>query len=143
MAKTDGGLPLERLSLENLINLDGGVAVKQFLKLLGQCTDDIKARPAEKRPRKIVLTLSLEPKTRIDVDDDKGTSVTVLTGVGLGILLDSKLPNRHTAEYDLGLGVDGSLLFNRDSPFDHRQRSLFKSEPDQNTVDGKSLAVKD
>lgn len=137
-----GSLPLERLSLETLVALDGGVAVKQFLKLLGQCTDDIKARPGEKRARKINLTLALEPKTRLDTDDDAGTSVTVLTGVSLGILLDSKLPNRHTADYDLGLGPDWSLMFNRDSPFDHRQRSLFKSD-DAKTVDGKSLAVKE
>lgn len=124
---------LERLTLASLAALDGGVAVKQFLRLLEQAQNDIQSRPGEKRARKIQIVLSLAPKTVVDHDADTGHSETVLTGCSLGIFLDVKLPNRRTMEYDLGIGADGSLLFNRDSPFDHRQPTLFR---DDQTVDG-------
>jgi len=115
---------LERLTLENLGLLDDGAAVKQFLRLLDQAQNDIASRPGEKRPRKIQIILSLKPKSIVERDEDTGRSETILTGVDLGILLDVKLPNRRTLEYDLGITADGGLYFNKDSPFDHRQRTL-------------------
>ena len=129
-------LSLERLSLESLAELDNGIAVKQFLRLLEQAQADIKSRPGEKRPRKIQIQLSLTPKTVIERDDELGTTETILTGCALGIFLDVKLPNRRTLEYDLGVGVDGALFFNPNSPFDHRQPTLFDN---RNVVDAKSV----
>lgn len=125
-------LALERLSLENLHTLDSGAAVKQFLRLLEQAQVDINSRPGEKRPRKIKIELSLTPKTVTEVDEDTGHGRTSLIGAAMSIQLDIKLPNRRTLEYDLGFSADGALVFNRESPFDFRQPTLF----DSRTVDG-------
>lgn len=119
------GVALEVLSLESLSALDRGAAVKQFMRLLDQAQQDIHSRPGEKRPRKIQITLSLTPKVVVERDDDTGHAETILTGAAMAIHIDLKVPNRRTLEYDLGISANGAFMFNRDSPFDHRQPTLF------------------
>lgn len=120
-------LSLEELNFQTLDLLDDGVAVKQCMKLIQQALADIKSRPGEKRPRKVLMQLDLTPKVVIERDDETGHSETTLVGVGLQIKMDCRMPNRGTLQYDLGISGD-RLVFNRNSPLDHRQPTLFDAD---------------
>lgn len=129
-------LSLEELNFQTLDLLDDGVAVKQCMKLIQQALADIKSRPGEKRPRKVMLQLNLTPKVLTEVDEDAGRIERILTGVGLEIKMDVRLPNRGTLTYDMGINGD-RLVFNRNSPFDHRQPTLFDAD-DSRVINAKS-----
>lgn len=121
---------LNELNLANLGLLDDGVVVRQVMLLIQNAVADIKSRPGERRARKVQIQLELTPKTVREQDEDGKRVFTLLTGVALKVGLDVKLPNRRTLEYDLGVSTNSDrLLFNENSPFDHRQRTLFDAEP--------------
>jgi len=116
-------LDLREVSIENLCYLDGGVAVEQIRRLLTEANRDIQSRPGVGGARTLKITLKLTPKVHKDVDNDTGRTETHLLGVGLDIHFDLKKPERKTLTYDLGVSGD-KLLFNRNSPYDHRQHTL-------------------
>ncbi len=123
---------LSEFSLENLALLDDGLVVRQVALLIRSAVADIKSRPGEKRPRKIQIQVELTPKTVREEDEDGQRVHTLLTGVAMKVGLDCKLPNRKTLEYDLGVaGSQDRLLFNPNSPYDHRQKTLFPSGGDK------------
>jgi hypothetical protein len=111
---------LKRLSLENLKDLDGGRALEAFHDQLKRAVLDCLDRPGDKRARKIVLQFTALPVpvingNTIDCDSVKGT-----------FQCRCKLPDHETRTYDFGVQQSGDLIFNPDSPEDHRQMTMLE-----------------
>jgi len=111
------------LNLGTIHQLQGGAIFEQAQKLIQAAVTDCENRPGEERPRKVVLMLELTPITRIE-DIDETHTRRVLDGVKLKFHMDVKCPTRRTIEIDCGVGEGHQILFNPDSPHNHRQEPL-------------------
>src|SRR5690349_19047350 len=114
---------LIELNLATIQQLQDGAVFQQAQKLIQAAVADCESRISEKRPRKIVLQLEIEPVTRLEDIDEEHTR-RVLDGVKLRIQMDIKCPTRKTIEFDCGVGENHSLLFNPDNAHNHRQAGL-------------------
>lgn len=122
---------LIELNLSTLQQLQGGAVFQQAQRLIQQAVADCENRVSEKRPRKVVIQLEVEPVTRLEQIDEEHTR-RVLDGVKLRLQMDVKCPTRKTIEFDCGVGEGHALLFNPENPHNHRQAALpmtFDSEP--------------
>ena len=111
-------MSLMRFSLESMKELDGGKALEQFQEAVRRIVRDCIERPADKRKR--VATLQLVPVpvptiegNTIDCDGTKGAFQCKVT-----------LPQWETSPVDFGVQQSGDLIFNPDSPRDHKQMTL-------------------
>lgn len=114
---------LVELDLESLKQLQGGAVFQQVQKLIQAAVLDCENRPAEERARKVTLQLEIKPVSRIEEIDETHTR-RVLDGLKLSLQMDVKCPTRKTIEFDCGVGDNHTLLFNPDSPHNHRQHGL-------------------
>lgn len=114
---------LVELDLNTLHQLQGGAIFEQVQKLIKQAVADCENRPAEDRARKVTIQLEMKPVTRIE-DIDETHRRLVLDGLKLSLQMDVKCPTRKTIEFDCGVGDGHALLFNPDSPHNHRQAPL-------------------
>jgi hypothetical protein len=113
---------LQRLSLESIKELDGGAAMHTFQDAVQRAVKDCIERPGDKRARKVVLQLALVPVpmitgNTIDCDGAKGAFQCKV-----------KIPDWETREVDFGVQNSGDLIFNPDSPRDHRQMTMLEGE---------------
>lgn len=116
-------LNLVELNLATIQQLQDGAVFQQAQKLIQQAVADCESRLTEKRPRKVVIQLEIEPVTAL-VDIDEENTKRVLEGVKLRLQMDIKCPTRKTMEFDCGVGEGHSLLFNPENPHNHRQAGL-------------------
>lgn len=114
---------LVELNLETIKELQGGAVFQQVQKLIAAAVADCESRIGEKRPRKVVIQLEIEPVTRVDQINDEHFQ-NVLDGVKLRLQMDLKCPTRKTIEFDCGVGDNHSLMFNPENPHNHRQAGL-------------------
>jgi hypothetical protein len=117
-------MSLLRLSLESIKQLDGGMAMHTFQDAVQRAVKDCIERPGDKRARKVVLQLSLVPVpmisgSTIDCDGAKGAFQCKV-----------RIPDWVTREVDFGVQNSGDLIFNPDSPRDHKQMTLLEGEQD-------------
>lgn len=115
-------MPLQRFSLASMSQLDGGMAVETFQDAVQRAVKDCIERPGDKRARKVVFQLTIVPVpiitgNTIDCDGAKGTFQCKV-----------KIPDWETREVDFGVQNSGDLIFNPDSPRDHKQMTLLDSE---------------
>jgi len=113
---------LERLNMETLKDLDHGAVMEAFQGAVRHAVLDCMDRPGMKAARKITLQLNLTPVARItdntiDCEGCKGTCVCRV-----------KIPDRETQAMDFGVQQSGDLIFNPDSPTNHRQTTLLDDE---------------
>jgi hypothetical protein len=118
-------MTLKRFNLDTMKDLDSGRAVEAFQTATQRAVQDCMDRPGDKRARKIVLQLTLIPVARIDgntidCDGAKGT-----------FQCRCKIPDWETQEVDFGVQQSGDLIFNEDSPRDHRQMTLLNGEANE------------
>lgn len=122
---------LVELNLATIQQLQNGGVFQQVQRLIAAAVADCENRPAEERPRKVSIQLEILPVSRLEEIDDQHTR-RVLDGVKLRLQMDVKCPTRKTIEFDCGVGDNHALLFNPDSPHNHRQAGLpltFENEP--------------
>jgi len=105
---------IHRLALETLPDLENGAVALQFDELLKRITDDCRNRPADDRPRKLTLILSVMPKMEPGGD---------CTEVEADIKIKCDLPPHQTKTYSLGLWRAG-LVWNELSLEDINQQTL-------------------
>ena len=115
-------LSLERLTVETLDKVDFGKAAMAFQRHLARAVHDCTDRPGDKRVRKITLQLNIHPVaeingTQIDCDSIRGT-----------LKVTSTIPDHETNVVDFGIDGNGNLLFNPDSPGNHRQKTMLDDE---------------
>ena len=113
---------LMRLSLESIKQLDGGAAMETFQTAVQRAVKDCIDRPGDKRARKVILQLAITPVSTvtgntIDCDGAKGLFQCKV-----------KIPDWETREVDFGVQNSGDLIFNPDSPRDHKQMTLLDGE---------------
>jgi len=94
---------LKELTLANLKDLDFGKASTTFEVALQRAVKDCLDRPGDDRPRTVVLELKITPGR---------------------FRIKCALPNWETQVVDFGVRNNGKLVFNEDSPRDHRQQTL-------------------
>jgi len=116
-------LNLVELNLATLQQLQDGAVFQQAQKLIQQAVADCESRLGEKRPRKVVIQLEIEPVTSL-IDIDEEHTKRILDGVKLRLQMDIKCPTRKTIKFDCGVGEGHALLFNPDNPHNHRQAGL-------------------
>ena len=115
-------MSLKRLSLESIKELDGGAAMQTFQTAVQRAVKDCIDRPGDKRPRKVVLQLAITPVpviqgNVIDCDGAKGAFQCKV-----------KIPDWETRTVDFGVQNSGDLIFNPDSPHDHRQTTMLAED---------------
>lgn len=109
---------LEKLTVESLGKIDFGSIAEAFKAHIERLVRDCVDRPGVKAARKVALELKLTPVAEvrgntIDCDGAKGV-----------FRIKSAIPEHETQAIDFGVRQDGSLVFNEDSPRDHRQATL-------------------
>lgn len=121
---------LQRLSLESMKRLDAGRAMEAFQLCVERATQDCVDRPGDNRARKVLLQMTFKPVTvvngnTIDCDGAKGSFQCRV-----------KIPDWETQEVDFGVretrdergDKHATLVFNEDSPRDHRQRTMLPDD---------------
>lgn len=117
---------LQRFDLDTMKALDGGITPEIFQDAVRRAVKDCIERPGDKRARIVILQMKIVPVplitgNTIDCDGAKGT-----------FQCKTKIPDWETREVDFGVQNSGDLLFNPDSPRDHKQMTLLDGE----AVDG-------
>lgn len=100
-------MALKPVTLENLKELDMGKAAEAWNLHAQRASRDCLDRPADPKPRKIVLELELVPVLESD-----GTCEEVAARLHVS----STVPKHRTKPYSFGLKHNGALIFNPDSP---------------------------
>lgn len=111
---------LFEFDLATLADIPAG---EQIQRLIERAIEDIDRRPGDSGWRTIPVNIRIRPVTRLEVDNDRGISQTVLTGVKIAITSNLVLPKYGPVEYDAGLSGK-KILINPQCPGDHRQRML-------------------
>ena len=115
-------MALKVLTLDTIKDLDLGRVGVGFSRLLEQAVRDCLDRPGDERARKLILQSALKPKAEI-----VGQTVSCEGAAGVA-QLRLKLPDYESQEVDFGVKQNGRLVFNEESPRDHRQATLFGAE---------------
>lgn len=113
---------LKELTLENLKDLDYGKASLTFDKALRRAVADCLDRPGDNRARTVSLELKLSP-----VSDVVGSTISCEGAKGV-FKVKCSIPNWETQMVDFGVKRDGRLVFNEDSPRDHRQQTFLEEQ---------------
>lgn len=121
-------MALERVTLESLCRLDGGIIAAAVNAALRQVADDMVNRPADDTPREVTLTIKCKPIA----DPEAG----VLDYAEMYHTIGVKIPSRRTKTFRCGAG-GGSLTVNDLSPRNPNQRTI------DEIADGKSQAAGD
>lgn len=109
-----------QFTLESLKDLDGGKALLAFQTHVHRAAVDCMDRPADAKPRKVLLQVEILPVMEPGGD---------CTEVALTIQAKSVIPPHQTKAYSMGLRRNGVLVFNPDSP-DHVDQTTFPMNGD-------------
>lgn len=115
---------MKTFSTANIHLLDNGKAARAIDHAMRQCIADVTDRPAEDKPRKVVVEFEFTPKT----EDESG----VLDNVQVRARIKTALPVRQTRHYPMLPMGDGVVGFQPHSPDDPRQGELY--DPAKETV---------
>jgi hypothetical protein len=115
---------LERLTVDSLAKIDFGSIAEAFKTHIERLVRDCVDRPGVKSARKVALELKLTPVAQV-----RGTTIDCDGAKGV-FCIKSSIPNHETQAVDFGVRSDGSLVFNEDSPRDHRQSTLLPAGDD-------------
>jgi len=113
---------LLRLTAETLHQVDFGKATEAFQRLLKRAVLDCEDRPTMKKARKVTLEVQLTPEPEFE-----GNTVNCYTAKGV-LVVKSSVPDYATNEIDFGIRNNGELVFNPDSPGNHRQMTMLDDE---------------
>lgn len=112
-------MALEKFNFESIPSMDDGRIGKAFDSILRRCIEDCRDRAADKRARKVTLTVQLNPES-----DDQGN----LVGVDVAFDIGEAIPKLKSAEYSMRASRAGPF-FNELSPDDSNQLTLDGLKP--------------
>lgn len=112
-------MAIQQLTLDSLKDLDTGKVWQAFQMHLLRAAMDCLDRPADDKPRKVVLEFGLKP---LMADDGDCSEV-----VGQ-FAIHSKVPTHRTKLYSFGLRRNG-LVYNPDAP-DNVNQATFLEDPE-------------
>ena len=113
---------LRKLSADTLGLLDRGKCKATLEAALQRTVQDCIDRPSDDRKRKVTLQFDLAPVCEVD---DK---IVYCDGVKATYQVKATMPNWESRPLDFGVQRDGSLVFNEESPDNHRQMTLPNGE---------------
>lgn len=116
-------MPVEEFKFQKLGDLDNGLSVATFNKLLTAAAQDCWDRPGDVKPREVNLSLLIWPV----VDKSSGQ----IEKVEVGLKITSKVPAHTTNAYSMGLRANGKLAFNPDSPNNVNQATFIREDEDE------------
>jgi len=111
---------VHRLTAETLAKLDRGAAAAAFDRAITQAVRDCLDRPSDDRVRKVTLELQLTPIVEVL------QNVVSCEGAHGSYKVRYKQPDWESAELDFGVRKPGMLIFNENSPANHRQTTLLQ-----------------
>jgi hypothetical protein len=91
---------------------------KAFQIALQRAVKDCIDRPSDERSRKVTLQINLTPVKEV-IDN-----VISCEGAHGLFQVRCKIPDWETRTYDFGVRTNGALVFNPDSPGNHRQKAF-------------------
>lgn len=109
---------LQKLTAATLKSLDKGKLAVTLEKALQRAVSDCIDRPGDDRARKVHLQFDLTPVVEVD------ENVVYCEGVKAKYQLRTKVPDWESRVLDFGVQRDGSLVFNEESPDNHRQTAI-------------------
>jgi hypothetical protein len=109
---------LEKLTVDSLARIDFGSVAEAFKTHIERLVRDCMDRPGVKAARKVSLELKLTP-----ISEVRGNTIDCDGAKGV-FRIKSCIPDHETQAVDFGVRGDGSLVFNEDSPRDHRQSTM-------------------
>ena len=115
-------MSLHKFKLENIAELDGGKAMETFLDAMRVAVKDCDSRPGDKRPRKVVLQMTMKPNPIMDGNTIECESVDA------NFQCKTLLPHYETQNINFGIQNSGDLVFNPDSPRAFNQATLLADE---------------
>jgi hypothetical protein len=115
-------MSLQRLTLETIKDLDSGIAMETFQTAVQRAVKDCMDRPGDKRARKVVLQFAITPVATIS-----GNQIDCEGAKGV-FQCKTKIPDYETREVDFGVQQSGDLIFNPDSPRDHKQMTCLDGD---------------
>lgn len=115
-------MSVHQFTLRSLEDLDGGKAYAAFALHLKRAAVDCMDRPADGKPRKVLLEVALVPV----IEPDGGCSE-----VKAQIYAKSTVPTHRTKVYSFGLRKNGVLAFNEDSLEAIDQTTMFDEDNDR------------
>jgi hypothetical protein len=110
------------LSAETFPQLDHGRGALTMNRAIKTAISDCLDRPADKRPRKVILTLEFVPV--MEVYEQSASC----EGVKGRYTVKGSMPQYESGALDFGVRANGTVVFNEHSPTNHRQTTLFDSE---------------
>ena len=106
----------EIFTLDKLKDFDGGrilAAVQEEMKYIGlSCRD----RPNDKTPRKVTLEISMVPVAE--------PNTGACEGVSMSFKAKSKVPERKSKTYQLGIKQTGAVVYSSNNPENVNQRHI-------------------
>jgi len=109
-------MPEKILTLQTIVDHDGGKVALAFDHEITQMIRDVMDRPGDKSVRKTTLVISAVP----NLDEQAGA----LDTVGVTFRVSSTTPVRRSIEYPMLATNAGKLMFQPSSPRDPRQTEL-------------------
>ena len=114
---------LVRFNLSSLSELHGGRALETFQEATKRAVLDCLERPGDKRARKVVMQMTIVPVPLI-----QGNTIDCDSAEG-SFQIKCTIPQWETESINFGVQNDGNLIFNPDSPRDHKLATpLFDNE---------------
>ena len=105
----------ETLTLDTVSKVDGRIA-RLFERQVNRICDDCRDRPADKKPRKLIVQFSFEPV----LDPESRECETVK----MSVQVKAKVPDYQSAVYPMVCTHKGGLKFNADLPESHDQQAI-------------------
>jgi len=109
---------LMKLTLDVIGEVDCGRALQAFQSCQQIAVRDCIDRPGVKTKRKVILEMNVWPVAEIDGNTIDCESITAT------FKAKYNLPNYETQELDFGIRNGGDLVFNPDSPTNHKQKTF-------------------
>ena len=109
---------LIKLTLDKMGQIDSGRAMAAFQNCLQRVVQDCVDRPGVKTKRKVILEMVVSPVPYVE-----GNTIDC-ESIAATIKAKCLIPNYETQELDFGFKNDGTLVFNPDSPTNHRQQTF-------------------
>lgn len=113
---------LRQFSFRELCDIDGNRLEIAFDNHLKRCLMDIQDRPAEKKARKITMTVEVTPN--LDVDG-------MCESVDTQVQFKDSIPERKSKVYNLGLRSNGVATYHPEVLDNHAQMALDLAEEEK------------
>ena len=121
-------MPFVQMTIGSLEELDDGRMAAAFLLHLKRLIQDCHDRPTEKKPRKLLMEMTLKPV----IESDGG--IVECEGANTDFKFRSKIPDHCSKTYSLRTNKNGQASFSSESPDNADQTTFDDVDPNTGRV---------